>query len=98
MRMIKFISSMSFAIFTLSLFLATANIAKAEEEIILSPAQWEMHQRLLGEISRNKSKCHIEYRNCYIDYEYRCTPISGGTVNCVQVPVRRCGKPERVCD
>ncbi len=45
-----------------------------------------------------EKKCRIEYRNCWIDYEWRCKPNPGGTVHCEQVPVRRCGKPERVCD
>jgi hypothetical protein len=45
-------------------------------------------------------KCHIEYKNCWTDREWRCPGATypGSTMHCEEVPVRRCGKPETVCD
>jgi hypothetical protein len=47
-------------------------------------------------------RCHVEYRNCWTDKEWRCpgamAMYPGSTMHCEEVPVRRCGKPETVCN
>ena len=71
------------------------------EEFQLSKKQYEELQKLQSSFSAKsvgEKRCHIEYKNCWIDYEYRCRPNPGGTIHCEIVPVRRCGKPETVCD
>lgn len=77
--------------------------ATKTQAFYLTGKQYEELQGLQKSFSAKGAqakKCHIEYRNCWIDYEYRCYPSggAGGGVHCEQVPVRRCGKPETVCD
>jgi len=69
----------------------------------LTKKQYNEFQKLQSSLSiqAEGKKCHLEYRNCWIDYEYKChlDPNSpGGGTHCEQVPVRRCGKPEMICD
>ena len=82
--------------------MAQESFAQSDDSFFITQQSWQEHQALLAKSAKNeiqiKQQCHIEYRNCWVDYEYRCTPISGGTINCVQVPVRRCGRPEMICD
>lgn len=78
---------------------AAAQQAK-EPDIYLTKPQWEEQQKILSEKAAAGQHCHIEYRNCWVDIEYRCHPpdVSGGTVVCEQTPVRRCGPPDTVCN
>jgi hypothetical protein len=47
-----------------------------------------------------EKKCHIEYTKCWTDREWWCpSPMyPGSTVHCEERPVRRCDKPETVCN
>ena len=89
---------------TISIVVAAQKTNTAEPDIILTKKQYLQFQRLqkalpMTATSQGKN-CHIEYRNCWTDYEYRCHPSGapGGGVTCEQVPVRRCGPPVTVCD
>jgi hypothetical protein len=81
----------------------TADKAKAGD-FYVSKKDYAEFQKLQADLANSVStqssgkKCHVEYRNCWTDHETRCSPNPGGTVHCETVPVRRCGKPELVCD
>lgn len=79
---------------------ATTPAAK-RGEISLTKEQYEELQKLQKALSAKtatEKKCHIEYRNCWVDIEYKCWPQPDGYVECIEVPVRRCGKPEMICE
>lgn len=92
---------MATIIFALTASIALSLSAQAQEPIVLSKKQYTQFKRLEAQaqakIAAGKN-CHIEYRNCWTDYEKRCSPNPGGTIHCDDVPVRRCGKPDMICD
>jgi hypothetical protein len=83
----------------------TSTDGSKNEDFYVSAKDYAEFLKLQSDLAQSVSaqgtgqkKCHIEYRNCWTDHETRCHPNPGGTVHCEQVPVRRCGKPETVCD
>jgi hypothetical protein len=83
-----------------------AAVSTKSGDFYVSMTDYAEFQKLQANLAQSvtaqgsEKKCHIEYRNCWIDKEWRCpSPMyPGSTVHCEEVPVRRCGKPETVCN